>query len=493
MHWSTLVVALYLVILGLLCFQGAHRIWLLWAYRQPRPHDEPDAPEVWPTVTVQLPVFNERAVVVRLIEAAAALKYPRDRLQIQVLDDSLDDTTELARIAVERLASQGVDIELRHRVDRTGFKAGALEEGLKTATGELVAIFDADFVPQPDFLERTVPWFAPNIGMVQARWGHLNAGDSWLTHAQSILLDAHFLLEHGARHRAGRWFNFNGTAGVWRREAIAAAGGWQHDTLTEDLDLSYRAQLQGWDFVFVDQHIAPAELPPTIAAFKTQQHRWAKGSVQTCRKLFVRIWSSDAALPRKLEATAHLTANFSYPLVVLLTVLLPWSVLARSAYEVSPWLLALDAVLFVVAVVPFVLFYGVAVRDGSGPSAGTPEARRRWWRLPSVLALGIGMALSQTRAVLEGLFGEVGSFVRTPKKGAGGMVYRAAVHGIVWLEALLAVYLLGSFVLVALYAHPATLPFLGLFTAGYGLVAGQTLLEQLSPRGPRALAPTSRP
>ncbi|MCB9674815.1 MAG: glycosyltransferase [Alphaproteobacteria bacterium] len=458
--------AVYLCILGVLSLNGLHKLWMLLAFRKrPARGRRADLAE-WPVVTVQLPMFNERYVARRLIRATGELDYPRDRLFVQVLDDSTDDTVDIAREAVEELVAAGIDAALVHREDRTGFKAGALDAGLRSAKGEHVAIFDADFVPPPDFLKATIPWFDEGVGMVQARWGHINAQESWLTAAQATLLDGHFVVEHTARNASGRWFNFNGTAGVWRRDCIADAGGWEHDTLTEDLDLSYRAQLKGWKFVYLHDLVAPAELPPNMAAFKTQQHRWAKGSVQTARKLLRRIWGSpDVSLPVKLEATAHLTANFSYPLVVVLSLLLPWAIYARIEGGLSA-LLVIDAVLFFFAVAPFVLFYGMAIWHSGALGTG-----RRLARLPIVLALGMGMAVSQTRAVAEALFGEVGTFVRTPKSGgAATMVYRAATRGLVGIELALAAYLVGACVYVTSAGYFASLPFLGLFAVGYAAV-----------------------
>src|SRR6187397_233344 len=276
-----------------------------------------------PVVTIQLPIYNEMYVADRLIDVVCQLDYPRELLEIQVLDDSTDETRSVAERAVRRNAAQGVDIKYLHRVDRTGYKAGALEAGLTVATGQYIAIFDADFIPTVDFLKRTIPFFAdPKIAMVQARWGHINQDYSLLTKVQSILLDAHFVLEHGGRNRSGHFFNFNGTAGIWRRDAIVDAGGWQHDTLTEDLDLSYRAQLRGWRFVFLPDLVVPAELPVEMNAFKSQQHRWAKGSIQTCRKLLPRTLTADIPLGVKAEAFFHLTANFNYLLMIVLSILM---------------------------------------------------------------------------------------------------------------------------------------------------------------------------
>jgi cellulose synthase/poly-beta-1,6-N-acetylglucosamine synthase-like glycosyltransferase len=466
MSWPEAVLGTYLSVLGLLSLNGVHRLWMLGVWWRAKEPPRPAPLAALPRVTVQLPLFDERYVAERVIRATAALRYPRDLLQIQVLDDSTDDTTAICARVVEELAGEGHDIVLVHRDDRTGFKAGALENGLRTATGELIAVFDADFVPEPGFLGDLVPWFAdPEVGMVQARWGHLNARDSWLTHAQATLLDGHFVIEHTARNRAGRWFNFNGTAGIWRRAAIVDAGGWQHDTLTEDLDLSYRAQLAGWRFVYLPEVVAPAELPFDLAGFKSQQHRWAKGSVQTAKKLLGPIWRSGAPLANKVEATTHLCANLTYPLVIVLAALLPWAVAARMQEGARvEALIQVDLVLFLFAVLPFVAFYGAAVwGSGAGGVGG------RLARLPVALAVGLGMAASQSRAVAEGLWGSVGTFARTPKRGgAHRVVYLAATRGLVGLELLLGLYLSLACVYAVSQGYWASLPFLLLFAGGFG-------------------------
>src|SRR6476659_9885454 len=320
-----LILGTYFFVLVILAVYGWHRYYLVYLYMKNK--DKVPVPgnplAELPPVTIQLPIYNEMYVADRLIDAVCQIDYPRELLEIQVLDDSTDETTSVAERAVRRNAAQGIDITYIHRADRTGYKAGALEAGLKVAKGEFVAIFDADFIPTADFLRRTVPFFAdPKIAMVQARWGHINQQYSLLTKIQAILLDGHFVLEHGGRNRAGMFFNFNGTAGIWRRAAIADAGGWQHDTLTEDLDLSYRAQLRGWRFVFLPGLIAPAEVPVEMYSFRSQHHRWAKGSIQTCLKLLPQILHADLPLGVKTEAFFHLTANFNYLLMSLLSVLM---------------------------------------------------------------------------------------------------------------------------------------------------------------------------
>src|SRR3954470_9886957 len=322
---ETLTLAAYFFVVIVLAIYGWHRYYLVYLYMSNRDKEPKIGPALdpLPVVTIQLPLYNEMYVAERLIDAVCAIDYPRERLEIQVLDDSTDETRSIAELAARRYAAQGIDIKYIHRLDRTGYKAGALEAALKVARGEFVGIFDADFIPTADFLNQLIPHFRdPKVGMVQARWGHINQDYSLLTKIQAILLDGHFVLEHGGRNRAGCFFNFNGTAGVWRRAAIDAAGGWQHDTLTEDLDLSYRAQLLGWRFVFLPHLVSPAEVPVEMNSFKSQQHRWAKGSIQTCMKLLPTILRSKQPLKVKVEAFFHLTANFNYLLRCALSVLM---------------------------------------------------------------------------------------------------------------------------------------------------------------------------
>ncbi|HSK80929.1 MAG TPA: glycosyltransferase, partial [Thermoanaerobaculia bacterium] len=356
---APVLLALYYSVLVVLAFYGIHRFLLAMLYLKTRrlgPERPPD-PEKWPVVTVQLPLYNEMYVAERLIDAVCRLDYPQERLEIQVLDDSTDETAEIVAAAVARHLKRGVDIHHLHRADRAGFKAGALAAGLARARGGLVAIFDADFVPRPDFLKQAVPYFAdPSLGLVQGCWDHLNRGYSLLTRIEAILLDGHFVIEHTARNRSGCFFNFNGTAGVWRREAIVTAGGWEHDTLTEDLDLSYRAQLSGWRFLYLPELAVPSELPVDINGFKSQQHRWAKGAAQTGRKLLGKVLRAPLPFRVKLEAFVHLTNNASYPLMVLLALLVfPAMVLRRGTPIVS--ILLIDVPLFLAATASVLLFY----------------------------------------------------------------------------------------------------------------------------------------
>src|SRR5688572_2193835 len=408
--YETLILIAYFFVLSILGIYGWHRYYLVYEYMKNKdrvPGPPPPMTDL-PVVTIQLPIFNEMYVADRLIDAVCEIDYPKDRLEIQVLDDSTDETTEIAALAVHRHAALGFNITYLHRTDRTGYKAGALEAALKVARGELVAIFDADFVPPKDFLMRTVGYFQnPKVALVQARWGHINQNYSLLTKIQAILLDGHFVLEHGGRNRAGCFFNFNGTAGVWRRTAIHDAGGWQHDTLTEDLDLSYRAQLRGWQFVFLPDLVTPAEVPVEMNAFKSQQHRWAKGSIQTCRKLLPRILRSNIPIAVKVEAFFHLSANFNYPLMCVLSVLMAPSMAIRynmGWYE----MLLIDVPLFFAATASVANFYMVCQR----------ELHRDWITrvkyMPFLMSIGIGLAVNNTRAVFEALFNQRSEFTRTP-------------------------------------------------------------------------------
>ena len=444
-----------------------------------------------PVVTIQLPLYNEMYVADRLIEAVCRIDYPRELLEIQVLDDSGDETRGIAEQTVRRFAADGIDIKYYHRADRVGYKAGALEAGLKVARGEFVGIFDADFIPARDFLTALMPHFRnPKVGMVQARWGHINQDYSLLTKIQAILLDGHFILEHGGRNRGGRFFNFNGTAGVWRRTAIDEAGGWQHDTLTEDLDLSYRAQLAGWQFVFVPGVIAPAEVPVEMNAFKSQQHRWAKGSIQTCRKLLPRILRSNLPLGVKAEAFFHLTANFNYILMCLLSVLMFPSMVIRynmGWYE----MILIDVPLFFAATFSFCNFYLVCQR----------ELHKDWITrlkyVPFLMSVGIGLSVNNTRAVIEALFNKQSEFTRTPKyhiEGDGdewvGKRYRQTVAVQPLVELALGLYFTATVFYALANGIYATVPFLVLFQVGFlytGLLsivqqyAGEEVVAALQP------------
>jgi len=477
----------YFLVLSVLAAYGLHRYWLVYSYAKNR-HNAPGPPPdlaVWPKVTIQLPIYNERYVIERLVEAVARFDYPRELLEIQVLDDSTDETQQVARACVERHQALGLPIHYLHRDNREGYKAGALAEGMQSATGEFIAIFDADFLPRPDFLRRTLPYFnEPQIGMVQTRWTYLNRSYSALTEVESILLDGHFVIEHGARARSGRFFNFNGTAGVWRRVAISDAGGWQHDTLTEDTDLSYRAQLRGWRFRYLPDVECPSELPVEMNAFKSQQARWAKGLVQTAKKILPRVLRADLPGGVKLEAVFHLTAGISYPLMIALSTLLLPAMIVRF-YQGWFQMLLIDLPLFLASSCSISGFYLAAQR------ALYPK---RWTRtvlyLPFVMAVGIGLSVRNAKAVLEALCGMQSEFVRTPKfniEGQSGTfrkkLYRNRAGWMPYLEIALGLY----FAVTIWYAigneNYAAVPFLLLFVWGYlytGVMSlGQTYFDRM--------------
>ena len=472
----------FAVLIGLSVY-GVHRYFIVYQFlkHKERPMKPLARFEDLPRVTIQLPLFNECHVVGRLLDSVAALDYPRDRLQIQVLDDSTDETRELVADRVAQLRAAGFDAEQIHRTDRTGFKAGALDNGLRSASGEYILILDADFVPGPDLLQKTIHHFTdPEVGMIQTRWGHLNRTYSVLTRVQAMFLDGHLLLEQTARSRSGRFFNFNGTAGLWRKTRIEAAGGWHHDTLTEDLDLSYRAQLVGWRFVFLPDVVTPAELPVEMNGFKSQQHRWTKGSIQTCKKILPKIWASHLPFAVKIEATAHLTSNFSYLLLAFLCVLLH-----PSSGGPTPGIwrtVLLDIPIFLAATVSAGVFYVCAQRE---------LHPKTWHReilyLPALLALGIGMSLNNARAVLEAVFNQQSEFTRTPKYGIErkGQSWRTARYlpiksMLFLLEAAFALYF-SWFVFDALReGNFFSVPFLLLFACGFAYVAFSSFAQGLT-------------
>jgi cellulose synthase/poly-beta-1,6-N-acetylglucosamine synthase-like glycosyltransferase len=447
-------------------------------------------PASLPHVTIQLPLYNESTVVARLLEETAKMGYPRSKLEIQVLDDSTDESRQMARAKVESLRRNPpaladgtrsdwdgpLDMVYIHRVDRTGYKAGALDAGLKVAKGELVAIFDADFVPGQHFLRDLVPHFEDRkVGMVQARWGHMNRDLSLLTRVQALMLDGHHLVENRARAAAGWLFNFSGTGGMWRRAAIDASGGWQHDTLTEDLDLSYRAQMAGWKFVYRDDVVTPAELPEDVSAFRAQQYRWAKGTVQTARKLMARVMKSDLTISQRVEAFFHMTPHFAYPLMVVLSVLLLPALILMPATNPTTMLL-IDLPLCIGTTGSLLAFYAMAE---------AAQGRRRMdalRTLPALLALGAGLAPHLTKAVLDGLRSMAGEFVRTPKHGANHSHRYRARADIPTVEVALSLISFGAVVASLETGHWFATPFAMLFTFGYGYVASLVASEQFARR-----------
>jgi cellulose synthase/poly-beta-1,6-N-acetylglucosamine synthase-like glycosyltransferase len=489
----------YFVVMVILAAYGIHRYVLVYMYYRNSKNRTTEPPAKFtelPRVTVQLPIYNEQYVIDRLVESICKLDYPKDRLDIQVLDDSTDETVTVAQAVVDRYAALGHPVVYIHRTNREGFKAGALQNGLETAKGDLVAIFDADFVPPEDWLMRVVHHFTdPKIGMVQTRWTHLNRNYSFLTEVEAILLDGHFVLEHGGRSRSHVFFNFNGTAGMWRRQAIAEAGGWQHDTLTEDTDLSYRAQLKGWEFKYLQDVECPAELPIEMTAFKTQQARWAKGLIQTGKKILPKVFKSDVPFRVKVEAFYHLSANLSYPLMIVLSTLLLPAMIIRSF---GGWfqMLLIDLPLFLASTFSISSFYLVSQKE---------LFPRRWPRtflfLPFLMALGIGLTLTNTRAVIEALLGIKSAFKRTPKYAvqskadkAQGQKYRRRLGLVPWLELLVGTY----FVAMCAYAFTSgnywTIPFLMLFVLGYWYTGLMSLLQgRFERRGGSAQEPHTKP
>ena len=482
--WVILIV--YFAILGTLAIYGAYRIKQVvdfWRYRKfvPKPSARFSEAEL-PSITVQLPLFNELYVVDRLLKAVTAIDYPREKLEIQVLDDSTDETVRVAEVIVAKYAAQGFDIHYIHRADRTGFKAGALENGNKSAKGDLLAIFDADFVPKPDCLRKLVDFFTdPMVGCAQMRWSHINGDYNLLTRLQTIMLDGHFVVEQTTRNRTGGFFNFNGTAGIWRREAIEMSGGWQHDTLTEDTDLSFRAQLMGWKFVYLLDEEAPAEIPVEINAFKAQQRRWAKGVMQVGLKLYPRIWLAPLPLRVKLEMFFRLTGNISYPLMIVAS-FLQFPLLLVRYNQPFYHLMVLDLPLLFFSSISVVMFYGSAVWYLDEKRAP------RLLHLPLVMGLGIGLAFSNARAVLEALMRVKSDFVRTPKYRVEETTdatwkrkkYKRKRGLLPLLELSFAVYFLLAITYSARLQMWGTIPFLLLFFFGFGYMGLMSLLQTAS-------------
>jgi cellulose synthase/poly-beta-1,6-N-acetylglucosamine synthase-like glycosyltransferase len=478
------IISLYFGILFILSIYGAYRlrlVYLFWRYAKYKPVPKSQFTEL-PRVTVQLPLFNEMYVVDRLLKAVTELDYPRELFEIQVLDDSTDETVEIAARAVEHYKKLGFDITYLHRKNRNGFKAGALEEGLKVAKGQMIAIFDADFIPRPDCLMKMIHYFTDEkIGMVQMRWSHINGDYSLLTRIQAMLLDGHFVIEQMARNRSGGFFNFNGTAGMWRREAIEYSGGWQHDTLTEDTDLSYRAQLMGWKFIYLLDDDVPAEVPVEINAFKAQQRRWAKGVIQVGIKLLGRI-IRNPHLPRhiKIELFFRLTSNIASPLMIVLA-LLHLPVLIVRYNQGFFHLLIFDTPILIFSSISVLAFYGSAQRYLYPDSW-----KKRIKYLPLVMAMGIGLTFSNARAVLEAVLGIKSSFVRTPKYKVEStrdnwlkqaMKYKRRSGLIPVLEVLSAFYFAFTIYYALTRSIFGTVPFLMIFLFGYGYTGAMSMFQ----------------
>jgi cellulose synthase/poly-beta-1,6-N-acetylglucosamine synthase-like glycosyltransferase len=479
------VLTFYFAALSILFAFGIHGLILLYYYGKTRQNQHLVKPMTgkMPKVTIQLPLYNEYLVIERLIKAVCAIKYPKDRLEIQVLDDSTDETVELARKLVEDYRNKGFNIKYIHRENRQGYKAGALRYGLESAEGEFIAIFDADFVPNPDFLMSTVPHFQdPAIGMVQTRWEHLNEDFSFLTRAQALALDGHFVLEQQVRNKAGFFMNFNGTAGIWRKETILDAGNWQDDTLTEDLDLSYRAQLNGWKFVFLNDVISPAELPADINALKTQQFRWTKGAVETAIKMLPKVFKSKLPGKIKLECMVHLTSNIVFPFIIIVALLnVPLVVIKNTIGGFDEFYSLMS--IFVLASISTFLFYTYAQK------AIHLDWRKRLLLFPVFLAGSMGLAVNNSKAVIEAIIRKRSGFTRTPKEGIVGKTkslkrnkkyIQKKISPTILIELLLALYFVLGIGISAFYLEIAAIPFQLLFLMGFGTVGYTSLRHALS-------------
>lgn len=476
--------AMHLFMMLILSIYASHAYVMLFVYHRSRrrsPESPPLEPSIWPLVTIQLPLFNEKYVVARLVDAVCQVDYPAACLEIQILDDSTDETRALAQNLTDQWRARGVDITYLHRSDRTGYKAGALKAGLAVAKGEFLAIFDADFVPPVDFLRRMMPHFdAPDIGVVQSRWGHMNDRTNALTRSLAVGLDAHFSIEHTARKASGLFINFNGTAGVWRKQAIVQAGNWQADTLTEDLDISYRAQMCGWRFLYVDDVVCPAEIPADVAGLKSQQYRWSKGAIQTARKILPSLWRQpDLPLKVKLEGTIHLTHCIVFPVMLVLSILTgPLMFLQIEVPNSHPYFLW--ASVFLIWSLSYPLFYGTAQRQIY------PDWRRRLFHLPSLMAFAMGMSLVNTKAVMSGLMKRVSPFVRTPKynlangrSSSSCRQYQPRVDMTTAVELVMSVYLISALVYSALNGQYRFMPLILLPAWGFTWVGWLSLWSSL--------------
>jgi cellulose synthase/poly-beta-1,6-N-acetylglucosamine synthase-like glycosyltransferase len=486
-----IILFVYIFSLTVLFVFGSHGFIMIYYYLKYRSKKSQAVQEMttYPVVTVQLPVYNEVYVVGRLIDASCKMVYPKEKLEIQVLDDSTDQTVEVVAKYVEKYRRQGFDIKQIRRANRLGYKAGALKEGLAVARGEFVAIFDADFVPRPDFLLKTIPHFMtdPKIGMVQTRWEHLNSEYSLLTRTQAMALDGHFVIEQAVRNKVGFFINFNGTAGVWRKSCIEDAGNWQADTLTEDLDLSYRAQLKGWRFKYLNNVTSPAELPSEINALKSQQFRWTKGAIETARKILPFVWKSKLSLGIKIHATFHLTNNLVFPFIVVAGVLNVPLVFIKHEGLYDPYFTFMSV--FVFAFIGSFLFYLFSQKDVYA------DWRRRLFLFPLFMAGSMGFAVNNSRAVLEGLFKKKSEFVRTPKYSikdkkdswTDKKYVPLKISSTVVIEIILAIYCLFGVASSLYFLEIAAVPFQLLFFLGFTFVSVMSLkhawiARQISPK-----------
>jgi cellulose synthase/poly-beta-1,6-N-acetylglucosamine synthase-like glycosyltransferase len=484
--FTDFVMYLYFVSLLILFAFGAHGFVMVYHYMKQRglEHIQPALTNT-PLVTIQLPLFNELYVAKRLIDAVCALEYPKEMFEVQVLDDSTDETVALVAEAVTYYQALGYDIKQIHRIDRSGYKAGALKHGLETARGEFIAVFDADFIPNKDFLIKTIPYFAdPKIGVVQTRWEHINREYSMLTRTQAFALDGHFVVEQDVRNKAGFFIQFNGTGGVWRKATILDAGNWQSDTLTEDLDLSYRAQLRGWKFKYLTHVTSPAELPAEVNALKSQQFRWTKGAIETARKMIPVVWKSDIPLRIKIHSTFHLTNNIVFPFIILAGILNVPLIFIKQQGGHEAYFAMMSV--FVIAFIGSFLFYLISQKSVY------PDWRRRIMLFPLFMAGSMGFAVNNSRAVFEGLFKRKSEFVRTPKfaiQGKGDTWKKNLYIGkkkkfdwVITIEILLAIYCFFGVISSLYYLEIAAVPFQLLYFMGFACVSWLSVRHALEAR-----------
>ena len=479
MNIESLILSAYIISLTILFFFGSHGFNMIYYYfktfnKRTEDLDEKDfIMDEYPVVTVQIPLYNEQYVITRLIDSVLRLDYPKDKLEIQILDDSTDETTQIIDNHIKKYMEQGFDIAHIHRTNREGYKAGALKIGLETAKGEFVAVFDADFIPRKKFLKRTIPYFSKDkmLGLVQTRWEHLNREYSLMTKTQAIALDGHFVIEQAVRNRAGFFINFNGTGGVWRKECIFDAGNWEADTLTEDLDLSYRAQMKGWKFRYLVNFTSPAELPSDIGALKSQQFRWTKGAIETAKKIYPQVLRSDMSFKLKFQSFIHLYCNLAYPFILLAAILnLPVMLIKLSG--------AYDGVfkfmsVFIFAFISSFLFYLYSQKDVY------PDWQKRIIYFPVFLAGSMGFSVNNTKAVFEGLLDKKSEFVRTPKyqimdkkdSWKGKNYVNKKLSFTTYIEAFLAVYCFAGVIIAIATAQVAAIPFQLMFCGGFTTVS----------------------
>lgn len=476
---ESIILSAYIISLSILFFFGAHGFNMIYYYFKTFPLRTKDLPESdfvltdYPVVTIQIPLYNEKYVITRLIDSVLRMDYPKDKLEIQILDDSTDETTMIIKEHIKKYLDSGFDISHIHRTNREGFKAGALKVGLEKAKGEFVAVFDADFIPRKKFLKRTIPYFYKfeKLGLVQTRWEHLNREYSLMTKTQAIALDGHFVIEQAVRNRAGFFINFNGTGGIWRKECIFDAGNWEADTLTEDLDLSYRAQMKGWKFIYLINFTSPAELPSDIGALKSQQFRWTKGAIETAKKIFPKVLKSDLPVKLKIQSFIHLYSNLAYPFI-LLAALLNLPVMLIKLTENYDTVFKFMS-LFIFAFISSFLFYLYSQKDVY------PDWQKRIIYFPVFLAGSMGFSVNNTKAVFEGLLDKKSEFVRTPKyhirdkddTWQGKKYVNKKLSFTTYIEAFLAVYCFAGVVIAIATAQVAAIPFQLMFCSGFSLIS----------------------